>query len=241
MPCVSTTSSGNSVSTSSLNACSSITSAGLPLQHPPNHHDFRDLREVLAGQLPPQSNPYFPTQFNPLHFQQQPQRLEHFQQTPSFTQGAPTFHPQQHHQQQQQSQLASNPNHRLLRPRDQSERLESVPTNQFTPDLADGRRREDLFGVSHTRRHDPIRLSSEAMDILTPSQMNGQTTPQVCYVFVTWLIRAIHTKNDHLRLDPGSLWKSVHACLDRSQFALRKCSRSFRSISVRFEKVFTLV
>ena len=43
------------------------------------------------------------------------------------------------------------------------------------------------------------------------------------------------------QFDPGSLWESVHTRLDRSQFALRKCSHSFRSISVRFEKVFTLV
>ena len=34
---------------------------------------------------------------------------------------------------------------------------------------------------------------------------------------------------------------NVHTRLDRSQFALRKCSHSFRSISVRFEKVFTPV
>ena len=38
-----------------------------------------------------------------------------------------------------------------------------------------------------------------------------------------------------------SLWESVHTCLHRSQIALRKCSHSFRSISVSFEKVFTLV
>ena len=37
------------------------------------------------------------------------------------------------------------------------------------------------------------------------------------------------------------LWESVHTRLDRSQFALRKCSHSFRSISVCFEKVFTLI
>ena len=33
-------------------------------------------------------------------------------------------------------------------------------------------------------------------------------------------------------IDLTSLWESVHARLDRSQFALRKCSHSFRSISV---------
>ena len=204
MPGVTTASSGNS--SSSLNACSSVTSAGLPLQHPPSHHDFRDLRDVLASQLPPQSNPYFPSQFNPLHFQQ-PQRfdfthtMDHFQQPSPFTQGAPGFHAQQQQQpqqqqqqqqqhqhqqqpqqqQQQQHQSGSNPNHRLMRARDQMDRLDSVPVNQFSPDLVDGRRRDDMF-ASHSRRHDPIRLSTEPMDILPPNQMNGPTTPQVCHV-----------------------------------------------------------
>lgn len=57
------------------------------------------------------------------------------------------------------------------------DRLDSVPVNQFSPDLVDGRRRDDMF-ASHSRRHDPIRLSTEPMDILPPNQMNGPTTPQ---------------------------------------------------------------
>ena len=44
---------------------------------------------------------------------------------------------------------------------------------------------------------------------------------------------------DRTQID--SLWESIHTRLDRSQFALRKFSHSFRSISVCFEKVFTLV
>ena len=43
-------------------------------------------------------------------------------------------------------------------------------------------------------------------------------------------------------INPRSLWESVQTRLDQfSQFSLRKCSDSFRSISVLFEKVFTLV
>ncbi|CAB4010393.1 Hypothetical predicted protein [Paramuricea clavata] len=118
MPCASTTTSVNPAS-STLNACSSVcTTSGLTLQHPQAH----DLRDILAGQLPPQTNPYYAPQFPPLHYQQPPQRfdfshsIEHFQQTTPFGQTASAFHPQQQHPAHQQASSA-NTNHRLIRQR----------------------------------------------------------------------------------------------------------------------------
>ena len=43
----------------------------------------------------------------------------------------------------------------------------------FSPDLVNG------HFTSHAHRHDPIRLSNEAMDIMSPAQLSGQSTPQV--------------------------------------------------------------
>ena len=172
MPCASTTTSVNPVSTP-LNACSSVTTSGLTLQHPQGH----DLRDILAGQLPPHTSPYYPPQFPPLHYQQPPQRfdfthsIDHFQQSTPFGQTASAFHPQQQHPTHQQP----NNNHRLIRQRDQLQRLDST-VSQFSPELVNGH-----FGP-HSRRHDPIRLSNEPMDILPPTQLSGQSTPQVSWV-----------------------------------------------------------
>ncbi|XP_028399299.1 transcription factor AP-2-epsilon-like isoform X3 [Dendronephthya gigantea] len=170
MPCASTTTSVNPVSTP-LNACSSVTTSGLTLQHPQGH----DLRDILAGQLPPHTSPYYPPQFPPLHYQQPPQRfdfthsIDHFQQSTPFGQTASAFHPQQQHPTHQQP--SSNTNHRLIRQRDQLQRLDST-VSQFSPELVNGH-----YGP-HSRRHDPIRLSNEPMDILPPTQLSGQSTPQ---------------------------------------------------------------
>lgn len=168
MPCASTTTSVNPV-TSSLNACPSVTTSGLTLQHAQAH----DIRDILAGTLPPQTNQYYAPQFPPLHYQQPPQRfdfnsMDHFQQTP-FVQTPSAFHPQQH---QGHQQASPNTNHRLIRQREQLQRLDST-VSQFSPDLVNG------HFAPHSRRHDPIRLSSEPMDILSPAQLSGQTTPQV--------------------------------------------------------------
>lgn len=173
MPCASTTTSVNPAS-SALNACSSVcTTSGLTLQHPQAH----DLRDILAGQLPPQTNPYYAPQFPPLHYQQPPQRfdfshsIDHFQQTTPFGQTASAFHPQQQHPAHQQA--SSNTNHRLIRQREQLQRLDST-VSQFSPDLV-----VNGHFQPHSRRHDPIRLSNEPMDILPPAQLSGQSTPQV--------------------------------------------------------------
>lgn len=174
MPCASTT-----PDSSPLNACSSVTSTGLALQHPQAH----DLREILAGQLPPQTNPYYAPQFPPLHYQQQPQRfdfshsIEHFQQGTPFGQTASAFHPQQQ-QQQQHQQASANSNHRLVRPREHLQRLDSTGS-QFSTDLT-----VNGHFPPQSRRHDPIRLSNEPMDILPPAPLSGQSTPQVsCIIF----------------------------------------------------------
>ena len=184
MPCASTTTSGNSVS-STLNACSSVTTSGLALQHPQAH----DLRDILAGQLPPQSNPYYGPQFAPLHYQQPPQRfdfthsLDHFQQATPFGQSASALYPQQQHPSHQQA--SPNTNHRLLRQRGELQRLDSA-ASQFSPDLVNG------HYAPHSRRHDPIRLSNEPMDILPPAQLSGQSTPQVCCIIYSCMQWKIH-------------------------------------------------
>ena len=174
MPCASTAA---NTASSSLNACSSVTTSGLTLQHPQAH----DLRDILAGQLPPQTSPYYAPQFPPLHYQQPPQRfdfthsIDHFQQTTPFGQTASAFHPQQQHPTHQQA--SANTNHRLIRQREQLQRLDSA-VSPFSPDLVNG------HFPPHSRRHDPIRLSNEPMDILPPAQLSGQSTPQVSYIMV---------------------------------------------------------
>ena len=180
MPCASTTTSVNSA-TSTLNSCSSITTSGLTLQHPQAH----DLRDILAGQLPPQTSPYYAPQFPPLHYQQPPQRfdfthsIDHFQQTTPFGQTASAYHPQQQHPSHQQ--VSSNTN-RLIRQREQLQRLDST-VSQFSPDLVNG------HFQPHSRRHDPMRLSiTDPMDILPPAQLSGQSTPQVCCIMVFMLV-----------------------------------------------------
>ena len=173
MPCASTTTSGNSVP-STLNACSSVTTSGLTLQHPQAH----DLRDILAGTLPPQTSPYYAPQFPPLHYQQ-PQRfdfshsLDHFQQATPFGQPASALYPQHQQQHPTHPQANANANHRLIRQREQLQRLDSSTVSQFSPDLVNG------HFPSHSRRHDPIRLSNEPMDIIPPTQLSGQSTPQV--------------------------------------------------------------
>ena len=140
---------------------------------PPQDSLFNTRKDTTCGTSSRASCHHRPTptmrpQFPPLHYQQPPTQrfdfthsIEHFPQTTPFAQ-ASAFHPQQQHQTHQQAN--ANTNHRLMRQREQLQRLDST-VSQFSPDLVNG------HFPSHSRRHDPIRLSNEPMDILPPHNL----------------------------------------------------------------------
>lgn len=158
--------SGNIATSGSLVAC-------VPrLSHSPPVHDYR---EVLPPQMQSQAHQYYPTQYNPLHYQQQQPRfdfqhgLEPFQSSHSqqYGQGPPSFHSVSQHQvhvPNSHSQVAvqHQGRHLGLRQRtDDIDPLQPMHMNQFPSPLEHARRRDELFGPRG--RHDLLRFGPDAM------------------------------------------------------------------------------
>ncbi|XP_031556877.1 transcription factor AP-2-epsilon-like isoform X2 [Actinia tenebrosa] len=170
--CVSTASSNEIVTSGNIATSAALVACAPRLSHSPTtHHDYR---EVLPPPMQPQAHQYYPSQYNPLHYQQQQPRfdfqhgLEPFQTSHSqqFGQGPPSFHPASQHQvlPNSHSQVAvpHQGRHLGLRQRaDDLDPLQPVHINQFSSSLEHARRRDELF--SATRRHDMLRFGPESM------------------------------------------------------------------------------
>ncbi|KXJ12610.1 transcription factor AP-2-epsilon [Exaiptasia diaphana] len=162
--------SGNGIVTTGNSATSGSLVACVPrLSHSPPVHDYR---EVLPMQS--QAHQYYPTQYNPLHYQQQQPRfdfqhgLEPFQSSHSqqYGQGPPTFHSVSQHQvlpnSHSQVGVQHQGRHLGLRQRpDDIDPLQPMHINQFPSPLDHARRRDEIFGGR--ARHDLLRFGPDSM------------------------------------------------------------------------------
>lgn len=161
-------SSGNGIATTGHSVTSGSLVACVPrLSHSPPVHDYREGYPMQS-----QAHQYYPTQYNPLHFQQQQPRfdfqhgLEPFQSSHSqqYGQGPPTFHSVSQHQvglpnSHSQVGVQHQGRHLGIRQRpDDIDPLQPMHINQFPSPLDHARRRDEIFGGR--ARHDLLRFDS---------------------------------------------------------------------------------